>query len=45
MALGHPEPLRERTVDTIRTALEAARVEFIAEKGGGPRVRLRKRLG
>lgn len=27
---------------TIRTALEAAGVEFIAENGGGPGVRLKK---
>lgn len=37
------EPLRERTVDAMRAALEAAGVEFIAENGGGPGVRLRKR--
>ena len=36
------EELRERTVDAIRGALEAAGVEFIAENGGGPGVRLRK---
>ena len=29
----------------IRTALEAAGVEFIAENGGGPGVRLRKGCG
>jgi hypothetical protein len=29
----------------IRRALEAAGVEFIDEDGGGPGVRLRKRLG
>jgi len=34
-------PLRERTVGAIRAALEE-RVEFIAENGGGPGVRLRK---
>lgn len=32
----------ERTVDAIRAALEAAGVEFIAENGGGPGVRLKK---
>lgn len=31
-----------RTVDALRAALEAAGVEFIAENGGGPGVRLRK---
>jgi transcriptional regulator with XRE-family HTH domain len=36
------EPLRERTVDAIRAALEAAGVELIAENGGGAGVRLRK---
>ena len=30
------------TVDAIRSALEAAGVEFIAENGGGVGVRLRK---
>jgi transcriptional regulator with XRE-family HTH domain len=30
------------TVTAIRAALEAAGVEFIAENGGGPGVRLRK---
>ena len=33
------------TVQRLRTALEAAGVEFIAENGGGPGVRLRKRGG
>ena len=37
------EELRERTVAAIRAALERAGVEFIAENGGGPGVRLRKR--
>jgi transcriptional regulator with XRE-family HTH domain len=36
------EPLRERTLDAIRSALESAGIEFIAENGGGPGVRLRK---
>ena len=31
----------DRTISAIRTALEAAGVEFIAEHGGGPGVRLR----
>jgi transcriptional regulator with XRE-family HTH domain len=30
------------TLEAIRAALEAAGVEFIAENGGGPGVRLRK---
>lgn len=33
-----------RTLAAIRSALEAAGVEFIAENGGGPGVRLRKAL-
>jgi transcriptional regulator with XRE-family HTH domain len=32
----------DKTVAAIRAALEAAGVEFIAENGGGPGVRLRK---
>jgi transcriptional regulator with XRE-family HTH domain len=36
------ETLRPRTLAAIRTALEAAGVEFIPENGGGPGVRLRK---
>ena len=40
--LERGEPLRERTSDAIRAALESAGVEFIAENGGGPGVRLRK---
>jgi transcriptional regulator with XRE-family HTH domain len=40
--LERGEELRERTVDAIRSALEAAGVEFIEENGGGPGVRLRK---
>jgi len=42
-----PGPLaaQERTVAALRTALEAAGVEFIAENGGGPGVRLRKAVG
>lgn len=31
-----------RTLEALREALEAAGVEFIAENGGGPGVRLRK---
>lgn len=40
--LERGEPLKERTVDAIRSALEVAGVEFIAENGGGAGVRLRK---
>jgi transcriptional regulator with XRE-family HTH domain len=36
------EALKERTIDAIQAAIEAAGVEFIAENGGGPGVRLRK---
>jgi len=36
------EDLKPRTVAAIQEALEAAGVEFIAENGGGPGVRLRK---
>ena len=32
-----------RTLDALRSALEAAGVQFIAENGGGPGVRLRGR--
>jgi transcriptional regulator with XRE-family HTH domain len=39
------EELKERTVDAIRATLEAAGVEFIAENGGGPGVRLAKAKG
>ena len=35
------EVLRSRTLAAIRTALEAAGVEFIAENGGGAGVRLK----
>ena len=35
------EPLKERTLDAIRRALESAGVEFISEDGGGAGVRLR----
>ena len=34
------EALKQSTVDQIRTALEAAGIEFIPENGGGPGVRL-----
>jgi transcriptional regulator with XRE-family HTH domain len=34
---------KQSTIDRLRTALEAAGIEFIEENGGGPGVRLRKR--
>lgn len=40
--LERGEELKPRTVEAIQAALEAAGVEFIAENGGGPGVRLRK---
>jgi transcriptional regulator with XRE-family HTH domain len=40
---GVTEP-RRATLDVVRRALEAAGVEFIDENGGGPGVRLRKRM-
>ncbi|WP_246376366.1 XRE family transcriptional regulator [Gluconacetobacter aggeris] len=40
--LERGESLYPRTVDAIRAALEGAGVEFIAENGGGPGVRLSK---
>ncbi len=40
--LERGEELQTRTIEAIRTALEAAGVEFIAENGGGAGVRLRK---
>lgn len=36
------EALKETTLAAIRTALEAAGVEFIEQNGGGPGVRLQK---
>lgn len=39
--VGRRTPM-PRTLAAIRTALEAAGVEFIAENGGGAGVRLRK---
>ena len=35
---------KQSTMDSLQHALEAAGVEFINENGGGPGVRLRKRL-
>lgn len=40
--LERGEVLRPATVAAIRAALEAAGVEFIAENGGGPGVRMKK---
>jgi len=40
--LERGEALFPRTLAAIRTALESAGVEFIAENGGGPGVRLKK---
>jgi transcriptional regulator with XRE-family HTH domain len=40
--LERGEQLKDRTVDTMRQALEAAGVEFVPENGGGAGVRLRK---
>jgi len=40
--LERGEELKERTVDALRTALEKAGVEFIAENGGAAGVRLKK---
>lgn len=34
--------VKEKTIEKVRCALEAAGVEFIAENGGGAGVRLRK---
>lgn len=39
--LERGEELYPRTLEVIRTTLEAAGVEFIAENGGGPGVRLK----
>ena len=37
------EDLKERTIDALQRALEAAGINLIDENGGGPGVRLRKR--
>jgi len=42
--LGQRQPYA-RTLGALRAALEKAGVEFIAENGGGPGVRLAKRAG
>jgi transcriptional regulator with XRE-family HTH domain len=36
------DELKGRTIDALRAALEKAGIEFIAENGGGPGVRLKK---
>ena len=36
------DELKERTIEALQRALEAAGVEFINENGGGPGVRLKK---
>lgn len=36
------EALQERTIEAIQKTLEAAGVQFIAENGGGPGVRLKR---
>jgi transcriptional regulator with XRE-family HTH domain len=38
------EDLKESTVDQLRSALEDAGVQFIPENGGGPGVRLVKKV-
>ncbi len=37
------DPLKERTVEAIRAALEKAGVIFVEENGEGPGVRLKKK--
>jgi transcriptional regulator with XRE-family HTH domain len=37
------EQLRDRTIETLKGVFEAAGIEFIAENGGGPGVRARKK--
>jgi len=37
------EELKDRTADALRSALEHAGVVFIAENGGGPGVRLKRK--
>jgi transcriptional regulator with XRE-family HTH domain len=41
--LERGERLKSSTIDAIRGAFEAAGIDFIAENGGGPGVRLAKR--
>ena len=40
--LERGDSLKDSTLSAIRTALEAAGVEFIPENGGGPGVRQRR---
>lgn len=40
--LERGEELKDTTLAAIRAALESAGVEFIAENGGGPGVRIKK---
>lgn len=40
--LERGETIRETTIGAIRSALEAAGVEFISENGGGAGVRLKR---
>jgi hypothetical protein len=37
--------VKEATIEKVRAAFEKAGMEFIAENGGGPSVRLRKAKG
>ena len=39
------EKLKPSTIEKVQTALEKAGVEFVAENGGGPGVRLKKQRG
>ncbi len=41
--LERGESLYPRTIEALRAALEAAGIELIAEDGGGPGVRMKKR--
>jgi transcriptional regulator with XRE-family HTH domain len=41
--LERGELLRDRTIEALKGAFEAAGVEFIPENGGGPGVRVRKK--
>lgn len=43
--LERGESLYPRTLEAIRSALEAAGVDFIPQNGGGPGVRLREPIG
>jgi transcriptional regulator with XRE-family HTH domain len=38
------EELKQRTIEAVQAALEAAGVEFIPENGSGAGVRLKKRI-